>query len=110
MAGCLVVALLAERKVRQARRWFPAVAAMQERRALAEAWDAFLAAQDFFQDSARVEDRVLEPQVLRVWALVRVSGGELLATAPPKAPEAWAATLRLAGVDASSASGQPASV
>lgn len=109
MAGCLVVGLRTERQTRRARRWYPAVAAMHERRALAEAWDAFLAAQELYQDVARVEPGVLGPMRRPIWALVPVTGGELLASAPIKAPEAWAATLRLTGVDADSASGQPAS-
>jgi hypothetical protein len=50
------------------------------------------------------------PHPRPVWALVRVSDGELLASAPTGAPEAWAETLQLAGADVSAAPGQPASV
>jgi hypothetical protein len=110
MAGCLVTALLAERAVRRARRWFPAAAAMQQRRELAEAWDAFLVSRDLLGDLARVEQRLIPGHWRAVpqWALVRIDDEGLLASAPLEAPEAWAATLRLAGVDAYAAPGQRA--
>lgn len=102
VAGCVVVALLAERRVHRARRWYPAVAAMQERRDLAEAWNDLLAVRDLLGDAARIERGVVELRWCPApgWALVLVGGGEPLATAPAAAPEAWAATLRLAGVAA----------
>lgn|GEM_PF-4712463 len=111
MAGFLVVALLAERRVHRARRWRPAVAAMHERRALAEAWDDLLAARAQSGDDARVEQRVLTGHwdPTPAWALVEVGSGELLAIAPPRAPEAWAATMRLAGVDVEPVLPRPAS-
>lgn len=111
-AGCLVVALLAERAVRRARRWYPAVTAMHKRRALAEAWDELLEAQELFGDEARVERRVIQGHwdPTPGWVLVEVGGGELLASAPAQAPEAWAATMRLAGVEIDPVPGQPAGV
>lgn len=102
LAATVAVALLAERKARGNRRRHSAVSAMYQRRRLAEAWDAFLGAQEAFPGAARVEHGVRDRHSRPTWSLVRISDGEVLASAPTGAPEAWAATLRLAGVDVTS--------